>query len=139
MVECTRKRQAVRPFLAGVAKHQQTRIILLREELERRRVFERVDLVLLEELDGVGRLEGVQVGEGELADLRAFLAAQEERCLWVLDDLGSLLFQSALRAGILGFATIMSLANCVRQCVYMYLAYAACNMVVAGEVVQVMV
>lgn len=61
-------------------------------------------LVLLEELDRVRLLEGVEIGEGELADVRALFSAEEERCLGILDNLRRFLVQRTLGARVLRFA-----------------------------------
>jgi hypothetical protein len=65
-----------------------------------------VDVVLLGEALAEGSLEGAEVGDGELEDLRRLLAGHEERRLWVLVLLRLALCHGALCAGILGFSGI---------------------------------
>ena len=61
MVEAPREGEAVRPFLAVAREAEQARIVLLAEELEGGRVFERMDGVFLGEAQGVGLFEAIEV------------------------------------------------------------------------------
>jgi len=65
-----------------------------------------VDVVLLGETLDKGSLDGADIGDGELEDLRSLLARDEERGLGVLVLLRLALCHCALGAGILGFARV---------------------------------
>lgn len=94
------KGQRVRALLARAAKDEQAGVVLLREELERRRVLEGVDGVLLCELLGERLAHGVQLRQGVLHYLRAGGAAEEEARLGVLNGLGLALLERPLGPGI---------------------------------------
>jgi hypothetical protein len=61
----------MRSLLLTASEDEERRIVLFREEFERRGVVEGMDGVLLGELFGERQAEGVQVIEGVLSDLRA--------------------------------------------------------------------
>jgi len=79
-----------------LAEDDHTGVILLREELERRGIFERVDRVFLVEPNTKRSLEGVEVAESKVAHVAGFLAADEEGNLGIFDDLRLTLLQHAL-------------------------------------------
>ena len=94
----------MRPLLAVVAEEREGGVVLGGEELERGRVLEGPDVVLLVEAEGERALEAVQVGHGRLHELAAGLAAEEEGYLGVFGDLGLALVHCALGAGVAGGA-----------------------------------
>lgn len=96
--------QGVRALLAAGAEDEQAGVVLLGEELERGRVLEGVDGVLLGELLGQGLAHGVKLRQGILRHLGAGRSPEEEAALWVLDGLGFALLESPLGAGIARFA-----------------------------------
>ncbi len=69
VVEGPDQGQAVWPFLAVHAEHEQARVVLLREELQARRILERVDRVRLGEFLGERSFERVQLRDGALHEL----------------------------------------------------------------------
>lgn len=101
----------MRALLAAGPEDEQRGVVLLAEELERRRVLERVDLVLLRELLRQRPPQRVQVRQRVLRLLRACCAAQEERLLGVLDGLGGLLVEGALGARVARFSSLSQLCS----------------------------
>lgn len=104
VVKQARQRDRVRPLLAVRAKHHERGVVLLREKLERRRVLERVQRVLLCEFLAQRALQRVQVRHAQVDYLRRRRVAQEQRHFGVFVHLRRLLVEGALAAGILGFA-----------------------------------
>lgn len=95
----------VRALLGRGPEDEHRGVVLLAEELERRGVLERVDLILLGELLGERDPQLIEVGDGVLGDLRAAAAAQEEGGFGVLDGLGGLLVERPFGARVSRFST----------------------------------
>jgi len=89
-----------------VSEDEQGDVVLFAEEFEAGGIVERVDVVLLGEFEGERAFEGVDVGEGELHDVGAGRAAEQERRFGVFGGLGLALFEGALGARVFGFSGV---------------------------------
>lgn len=106
MRECARNGHAVWALFGVQGQHEERGVVLEGEELERSGIVKGMDVVLLGEALDKRALEGAQVGDGQLEDLRRPLARHEERRLGVLRLLRLALGHGALGAGILGFSAV---------------------------------
>jgi len=91
-------------LLTVQTESDQAGVVLLREELERGCIFERMYGVFLVKANGEGPLERVQVAKGKDYDIAGLFAPNEEGNLGVFIYLRFALLQSALRASIFRFA-----------------------------------